>query len=273
MSMHVSKGDRTFTKDKDSYGVVTRSTMFGVSTNSSVIQLDDGTFRAYIGDTLKEQIVNTTTNKDGNGTEIVLPTDVKSVGPSILASMGIPARNQVALFQKFMVLDKATRRQKMKEWSECISEENCDAFLADFLSILEDDTLYIQTYSAILLDHLDADLRAQMLSDFFAATTADQRVDLINEFAGIKKSKKKTETFLQKIYSMLLDDDTYWAMQMKVFGKNVFKEPDLSNKIIAYMADTSQDSRRAYYLKIWRKNHIYNTSRAVRWVKYFLRRY
>jgi len=272
--MHVTTGDRTFSKDKDEYGDVERVTMFKcTATNSSVIKLDDGTFRAYLGTTLKNEVVNKTTGKDGNGADVVLPTDVKTVGPQILSNMGIPAKKQAALFQKFMVLDKATRRQKMQEWSECILEESCNAFLNDFLTLLEDDTLYIHTYAEILLNHLDDALRQQMLTDLMSTTTVDDRIDLINEFTAVKNDKKGTESFLQKIYKMLLDDDTYWAMQMKLFGAKVFKEPDLSNKIVAYMADTSQDASRAYYINIWRRNHVYNSRNAHRWPQYFLRRY
>ena len=272
--MHVNNGDRTFTKDNDSFGTVTRTTLFGgVSTNSSIILMDDGRYSLYVGDKLQEQVVNKDSGKDGKGNLFEIPTDVKKEGPSVLASLGIPQDNLVALFEKFMVLEKSVRRQKMKEWKECTTDENCNAFLAEFLSLLEDDNLYVSTYADILLKHLDDDLRSKMKIDFFNGTTPQERVTLINEFASVKNNKRKTEEFLQKIYKMLIDDETYWAMQLKIYGKGIYKEPDLSNKIVSYMQNESK-SRMEHFIGQWRRRRIYNNSRtAVRWVKYFLRRY
>jgi len=271
--MHVTDGDRTFTKDKDSFGTVSRTTLFGcVKTKSSVLEMDDGTYTLYVGENLKEQVVNKTTGKDGKGVSIELPTDVKKEGPTILGSLGIPQANIVALFEKFMVLDKATRRQKMNEW-ENTTDENRDIFLSEFLSLLEDDHLYVKTYADILLNHLDDDLRQKMKVDFFNMTTSEERVALINQFASVKRNKKKTEIFLQGLYEMLLDDDTYWAMQLKLYGREVYKEPTLSNKIVGYMAN-EKESRKNYFIVQWRKRRIYNNKRAYkRWIKSFLKKY
>jgi len=68
--VHVDKGDRTFIKDDDSFADVTRTRIFGKESSGVVVLMDDGSYKAYLGNSLN-QVVNTETKKDADGTDVL----------------------------------------------------------------------------------------------------------------------------------------------------------------------------------------------------------
>jgi len=202
--MHVDKGERTFIKDDDSFADVMRTRIFGKESSGVVVQMDDGSYKAFIGNSVN-QVVNTETQKDANGTDFEIPMDVKKHGPAILSAIGLDAENQRA------------------------------TFLSEILGLLDDDTLFIQTQASKLLSHFDDTTRGQMLTKLNSITTSEQRKQLILKYTSVKYNKKSVERFMQELYKLLLEDDEYLVMQMKVHGTKFIKEPELSRKILAFM--------------------------------------
>ena len=270
--MHVSKGDRTFIKDDDSFSDVTRTRIFGKESSGVVVLMDDGSYKAYLGTSLN-QVVNTETKKDADGTDVELPMDVKKNGPAILSGIGLDDENQKALFQKFMVLPKDLRRAKMEEWKESegdsVKESN---FLSEILGLLDDDTLFIQTQASKLLSHFDDTTREQMLTKLNSITTSEQRKQLILKYTSVKYNKKNVERFMQELYKLLLEDDEYLVMQMKVHGIKLINEPELSRKILAFM-EHRDEAYRQRIVNIWRARSYFISKTGPRWIRNLLKRY
>ena len=270
--MHVDKGERTFIKDDDSFADVMRIRIFGKESSGVVVQMDDGSYKAFIGNSVN-QVVNTETQKDANGTDFEIPMDVKKHGPSILSSIGLDAENQRALFQKFMVLPKDVRRAKMKEWKESEGDSTKESnFLSEILGLLDDDTLFIQTQASKLLSHFDDTTKEQMLTKLNSITTSEQRRQLILNYTSVKYNKKNVERFMQELYKLLLEDDEYLVMQFKVHGIKLIKEPELSRKILAFM-EHRDEAYRQTIVTTWRSRSYFISNTGPKWIRNLLRRY
>ena len=270
--MHVDKGDRTFIKDDDSFSDVKRTRIFGKESSGVVVQMDDGSYKAFIGNSVN-QVVNTETQKDADGTEFEIPMDVRKNGPSILSNIGLDDENQKALFQKFMVLPKDIRRAKMEEWKESEGDSTKESnFLSEILGLLDDDTLFIQTQASKLLSHFDDTTREQMLTKLNSVTTSEQRRQLILKYTAVKYNKKSVERFMQELYKLLLDDDEYLVMQMKVHGIKLVKEPELSRKILSFM-EHRDEAYRQRIVEIWRARSYFISNTGPKWIRNLLRRY
>ena len=272
MPTHVSIGDRTFLKNHDEFADVQRESFLGFQ-KSVVVLCDDGTVAAYCGDDASEQVVDIVTGKDGKGVVVEVPTDVKILGPAILTEVGIEPLEQKALFQKFMVMSKEDRRAKMAAWISAKDDPaNKATFLSELLSLLDDDSPFIQKQSEKLLNHLDQTQRDTMLIQLNSITTHDQRRDLILEYTEIRNDKYKTEQFVQKLYLMLLDNDTYLRMEFKRFGSKYFKNnmAQLDSKLDGFFAGRSQ-AYRDNVVTVWRQHHMYNSRRGPSYVRNQLR--
>ena len=270
--MHVDKGDRTFIKDDDSFSDVKRTRIFGKESAGIVVQMDDGSYKVFIGKSLN-QVVNTETQKDADGADFEIPIDVKKHGPTILSDMGLDNENQRALFQKFMVLPKDVRRNKMEEWKESEGDATKESnFLNEILGLLDDDTLFIQTQASKLLSHFDDTTRGKMLTKLNSITTSEQRKQLILKYTAVKYNKKNVEKFMQELYKLLLDDDEYLVMQMKVHGIKLVKEPELSRKILAFM-EHRNEAYKQEIVNIWRKRSYFISRNGPKWIKNLLKIY
>jgi len=267
--MHITTGDRVFLTDSESYGDVTREGFLGLTSAASML-CDDGLVRAFTGTTLAETIVNTTTGKNGKGVNHTMPTDVKKVGPEILGALGLDDDTQIAYFQKFMVLPKATRHARIEEWIAAKDDTTTrSTFLTSLIGEIEGDDLFIRTQSVSLLGHLDEETRVEILTKLYSLTTADSRKALIINYTKNKSDKFKTEEFVQGIYQMTLDDSEYMRIQMKKFGK-IGRISNLDDKIDRFLVDRSSSIER--FARIWRARKYYRKSGA-RYTQILLRRY
>ena len=272
MPTHVSTGDRTFLKNHDEFADVQRESFLGLK-KSVVVLCDDGTVAAYCGDEASEQVVDIVTGKDGKGADVEVPTDVKVVGPAILTEVGIEPLEQRALFQKFMVMSKTERREKMAAWKAAKDDPATKAtFLTQLLGLLEDDSPFILKQSEKLLSHVDPTQRGAMLIQLNSITTNDQRRDLIIEYTEIRNDKSKTEEFVQKLYLILLDNDSYLRMEFKRFASKYFKKnmAELDSKLDGFFAGRSQ-AYRDNCVNVWRKHHMYNSRRGPSYARNQLR--
>lgn len=268
--MHVSNSDRIFLTDTDSHADVTREGFLGI-TNSVMMACDDGTMRAYCGNDLKSNVVNTSTGLNGDGSAVVIPMDVKTDGPAILTQFGLDPLDQVALFQKFMVLPKALRRQKMTEWQANISDETTRAtFLTEFVDLLGDDDLFIKTQADKLLRHIDETIRGEMLVKFYQLTDAETRRNLIVQFTVSKNDKFKTEEFLQSIYAMTMTSDQYLRMELILAVGNLLDRG--TERVDAFMAARSEASR-GFVAATWKKRKYYRGTTGPRYAVRLLKRY
>ena len=275
-AMHVATGDRIFLVNTDSHAEVLREGILGF-TAAVGTECDDNIIRLYCGDAL-EQVVNSTTGKNSVGLDIGVPVDVRTIGPTVLTTLGISEDDQTALFQKFMVLPKATRRTQISAWEVAKDDPTLKAaFLADLLSLLEDDDLFIRTQAGYLLGHLEQSVRDAMLAKLYELTDATSRRALIVDYTLHKKNKNETENFLQGMYLMTLDDFTYMRMELAratVFrGNRVHVTGNVSVRIEAFLADKTE-AQMATYAGIWRKRHYYRGRRtASRYASILLARY
>jgi len=265
--MHVTTGDRVFLAESESYGDVTREGVLGLSSAASML-CDDGFVRAFTGTNFSETIVNTTTGKNGKGLSHTIPTDVKQVGPEILGALGLDEDTQIAYFQKFMVLPKATRHAHIEEWV-AVKDDTAtrSTFLASLIGELEGDDLFIRTQAASLLGHLDEETRLEILTKLYSLTTSESRKALIINYTKNKSDKYKTEEFVQGIYQMTLDDSEYMRIQMKKYG-SIARISNLADKIDQFLIDksSSMDS----IARTWRSRKYYRRSGA-RYIQVLLR--
>ncbi len=267
--MHVSSGDRTFLKDTDSHAEVVKSSFLGFS-SSVVMECDDGIMRAYCGEELSDNVVNTSTGKDGKGVDYDVPVDVRTIGPTVLSSLGVDTDNQTAIFQKFMVLSKEVRREKIALWNENKEDDTQRAaFLSDLMTLLDDDDLFIKTQSASLLSHIDDDTRAGMLTKFYETTTSESRKDMIVQYTASKNDKFKTEEFLQGIYSMTLTDDQYLRIEFTRSGTTRGIDR-LEERIDSFMTQRT-DEYRERIASVWRARKYYRSRSGPRFVWTMLR--
>lgn len=268
--MHVSTGDRTFLKDTDSHAEVVKSGFLGLS-SSVVMECDDGFMRAYCGEDLSEKVVNTSTGKDGKGEAYEVPVDVRTIGPTVLSSLGVDTDSQTAIFQKFMVLPKDVRREKIALWNtEKDDATQRASFLSDLMTLLDDDDLFIKTQSALLLKHIDDDTRAEMLTKFYELTTSESRKDMIVRYTANKNDRFKTEAFLQEMYKMTLSDDQYMRIEFTRSG-TIRKIDRLEERIDNFMTKCTE-AYRAHITSIWRARKYYRSKAGPRFAWSVLRK-
>lgn len=252
---HVTSGDRAYLTDSDSYGEVSRTTFLGLK-NASVITMDDGTVSAFSGENVLEKVVSKASGKNGKGNDIELPVDVKEVGPELLGEIGVSDEDQLSLFEKFMALPKTTRRSKLNEWVLVKDDESQKSeFLSTMVGELVDDEIYIKAQAALVLNHLDDDIRTKMLGVFMETTTDSQRREMILTWHNVKSDKKNKDTFLQTIYALTMTDDEYINVEyMKILderGLAVEKQESIMKNYFENMSDTAKE----YQVTMWRKNH------------------
>jgi len=275
-TMHVAKGDRIFLTNTDSHAEVLREGILGISSSVGT-ECDDNIIRLYCGAEM-EQVVNSTTGKNSVGLDIEVPVDVRTIGPAVLTSLGITEDQQTSLFQKFMVLPKATRRAQISAWSAAKDDDTLKAaFLSDLLTLLDDDDLFIRTQSDYLLGHLPEDVRVAMLTKLYQITDGDSRREMIVTYTQNKKNKHKTEEFLQGMYAMTMDSTMYLRMELTraaVFrGNRVHITGDKASRIEAFLAAKSEE-KLDNYSAIWRKRKYYRSTRtAARYANILLKNY
>lgn len=268
---HVSEGARTYLPGTDKYGNVVRTTVLG--TPAIVVECDDGSMKAFCGDGVNEEVYDKETGKNGKGATLELPTDVAVIGPDVLASVGLDAQNQMALFQKFMVLEPTLRREKAKYWEEHKDDaEKMAEFLPELMELLGADTLYIETQAGKVLGHLDNDTRAKMMTDFMNVTTEDDRMAMIIRYTAVSKDKIQKEEFLQDMYKLVLDNGTYITMEFQKSLCRHVSEETISSLTESFLSK-NDDSLINDIVETWRSFKYYTSSRGHTFAWNVLRQY
>ena len=210
---HVSSGDRAYLVDSDSYGDVNRTTFLGIP--GVVLSTDDGNTSAFCGESAKTTVVNKTTGKNGNGSSVTIPTDVKSEGVAVLAAMNISPENQKLMFVKFMgMFSKLERRAYMDEWVTVKDDDvQKTIFLNKLVTDLDDDEVFIQTEGKKALLGIDPEVQKKMFTQFLTTVDKSTREQYILQWMIVKNDVKKKEEFLQGMYELLMDDDDYILME------------------------------------------------------------
>lgn len=212
--LHVRPGDRAYLPGPKTFGDVTRDSILGLK-KGFVVKADDGKLRAFCGDVVKS-VVSKSSGQDGNGTAVPLPTDVKLVGPSVLAKFGVEETDQAVLFSKFNALDPALRVQKSALFEDYKDDEKAlGEFVTELLDILQPDDLYIATHAQHVLAGVPDDLRATMMANLTTKTDGDTRKSLIVHYNSIQNDTIKVEDFRQQLFALLLDNPTYARFEMK----------------------------------------------------------
>ena len=272
MSSHVSKGSRVFLTSHKLFGEVVKTSSLG--TSAVVVQCDDGIIRMVCGDDVVEDVVDKDTQKNGRGTLTAVPTDVRTVGPQVLASIGVDETTTAALFQKFMVLEESVRLEKAAYWEANKDDpEAMSTFLSELLTLLGEDTRFIQVKSARLLRHLDEEVRTAMMTSMMAKTSQEERKDLIMQYTAIQNDKRKVEEFLQGMYELLLDNQTYIKMEFKrALSNSRVYDKDPEPMIEAFLANSSGEELEKLVTD-WRKQKYYRSTKGGTYALSFLRKY
>ena len=270
---HVQDGDRVYLNDNNQYGDVERKGFLGLK-KSVILSCDDGTRKAYCGQPAVQNVINKGTGENGIGETVSLPTDVKEVGPSILSGLGIAAEDQVAFFQKFMVLDPAVRQEKIQYWVDNNSDAGKIAtFYSELLTLLESDDLYVQTQAAGLLRHLDEETKQHMSTALFSTTTSAERRDLILQFTQAKVSRSKTQEFLQAMYKRFMNDSVYLKMEFKkAIAKLHIFDPQASQMIDSFITDTPE-STISDIVRDWRDKKLYKSEVGPTYAHRYIKAY
>lgn len=271
-SPHVTTGTRIYVPSIKTYGDVVRTSILG--TEAIVIQCDDGSMKAFCGEAMVSDVVNKSTGKNGKGEDVVVPTDVKVIGPAVLESIGLDETTRTALFQKFMVLDTDLRLEKATYWEANKDDEAAmSKFLPELMTVLGEDTLYIQTQANKLLAHLGADVRAGMLTKFMESTTEEERKVLIIEYTSKRSDKIKTEEFLQNMYELLLNNTEYITMEFKeALALNKIYEPESTELVATYLENTSESTLESVVNR-WRTLKYYRSNKGRNYAHNQVRKY
>ena len=269
---HVSKGSRVYLVSRKLFGVVVKTTSLG--TDAIVVECDDGILRMVCGDDVVDDVVDKNTKKDGRGILKDVPTDVRIIGPQVLASIGVDEATTAALFQKFMVLEESVRLEKAAYWEA--NKDNAEAmstFLPGLMTLLGEDTQFIQVKSAKLLRHLDQEVRTAMLTSMMTKTSAEEREDMIMQYTVIQNDKREVETFLQGMYELLLDNITYIKMEFKraLANRRIYEEESVP-MIAAFMADSSEEELETL-VATWRKQKYYRSNQGGSYAYSFVKKY
>lgn len=265
--------NRTFIKENYQFGEIQRTNVLGLSGSMALLK-DDGLIELFAGKRQKEVIVDIETGKDGNGNDYAVPEDVRNFGTPVLNSIGITNVNdQEALFQKYAVLSETDRMEKLKIWEQNSEDEtNRNIFLDNLLTLLADDHLYLSTQSDLWISYVREDIRSQMMTNFFASTNEEQRKDFIVQFTAVKNDRRKREEFLQLLFQMLLDDDTYIQIELEKYAKKYYVNPTLSDKIESFFSNTTIQQRKDI-VNYWRFHKLFISKKGPLFAKKQLDKY
>lgn len=275
-TLHVSTGDRTYLPGKDVFADVTRDHVLGLG-KGCVVRSDDGRLRAFCGGNAST-VVAKGSGLDGDGNAVAVPTDVKAVGPGILTQFGVTASDQVALFQKFIVLEPAVRNEKAALWEEHQYDEAAlSTFIPEVIGILQSDDAYIAAQANKILGHVSAQVRGTMLSTLMQVTDQDTRKGLIVNYTLIQNDKTRVEAFMQSVYLLVLDNDTYMAIEMRraLLTLKGMDSEQADTRIAAFVENTTQDIRNEF-VAAWRSLRYYTKASrkaGVRKVLHLLAKY
>lgn len=269
-SSHVTNGSRVFLPSLKLFGEVIKTSALG--TVAVVVECDDGVLRLVCGDAVYKDVVDKGTSKDGEGNTVSVPTDVKTIGPQVLESMGVDEATRAALFQKFMVLDEDVRLEKAAYWEANKDDSQAmESFLPELVSLLGEDTRFIQAKSAKLLRHLDPEVRELMLTNMMSTTTEEERKEMILEYTALQNDKRKILNFLQNMYELLLDDKTYIQNEFKVALSRRRGSFD-PEKSAAFFAELSEADMTAIVSE-WRQKKYYSSKHAKRHALNLMQKY
>lgn len=258
--VHVSKGARVFVTTYKMFGDVTKVGTLG--TEAVVVECDDGSFHVICGENVKDEIVDKSTSKNGRGTDVQLPTDVRVIGHQVLESFGVDDEDtRAALFQKFMVLDEAVRLEKATYWEANKDDQaKMATFLSELLTLLKEDTAFIQAKSAKLLKHLSQDTRTIMLTNMMASTTEEERRAMIMEYTSIQNDRRKVGEFLQGMYELLLDNKSYIMSEFRTaLVRKKILEQESTPMIAAFLAKLSE-AQQEEIVNDWRRMKLYRST-------------
>lgn len=265
-ALHVSKGSRVFLASAKMYGEVTKVGALG--TSAVVVQCDDGNMKVVCGENVFDDVVDKSTSKNGRGTVLTIPTDVKVIGPQVLEAFGVDEATRATLFQKFMVLEETVRNEKASYW-----EQNKDdpskmaAFLPELLALLNDDTAFIQAKSAKLLRHLDDETRHTMLTNMMSSTAPEERKAMIMEYTVIQNDRVKVTEFLQNMYELLLDNKTYIKMEFKkaLAKKGIYEEESVP--LTERFLNSCPEKQLSDIVAEWRKMKYYRSTNGFTYAR------
>ena len=261
---HVSKGTRVYLTSAKMFGEVVKTSMLG--TDAVVVECDNGSLKVACGEKLLDEVVDLSSSKDGRGFVKALPVDIKMVGPKVLESFGVNEQTRAALFQKFLVLEESVQLEKATYWKDNKDDPVAMSnFLPELMTLLGEDTLFIQKKSAKLLNHLDEDTKSIMLTNMMTSTTEEERKTMIMEYTSIQNDKKKVLEFLQDLYELLLDNKTYIRMEFKksLAQKRIF-EIKSSPMIETFLVNAS-GSQLEDVVRKWRKRKYYRSKKGGRY--------
>lgn len=250
-NLHVSVGNRTYLPEQGLFADVTRDHVLGLQ-KGCVVKSDDGKLRAFCGERVSSVV-------SSSGVNAAVPTDVKAIGPQILSSFGVNAVDQVALFQKFIVLEKSVRDEKAAFWElHQYDDVAMSTFIPEVIGILQSDDLYIQHQADKMLAALTTEVRQSMLQKMMQVTDEETRKGLIVRYTMIRNDRVQVEDFLQSIYSLLLDNDTYLQLEMRralltLKGTNL----DEANSRIDSFLESSTELTRNEFVAHWRSMKYY----------------
>lgn len=211
--IHVHTGDRAYLPGSSTFGDVTRDSVLGLK-KGCIVKGDDGKLRALCGD-MVTSVVNKVSGQDGNGTHVPLPTDLKVVGPQVLAKFGVGETEQSVLFSKFNALDPAVRQQKSALFEQHKDDDNkLGDFVTEIMDILKTDDLYIETHTEHVLSGVPDDIRATMMVNLSTATDSDARKNLMVQYHTVQNDRIQVEDFRQHLLSTLLDSTTYARLEI-----------------------------------------------------------
>lgn len=249
---HITRGDRVYIVDSDSYGDVNRTTFLGKQ--GSVLVADDGTLGGFTSTETNEKIVNQTTGKNGLGVAIETPMDVKNEGVSILDAMNITSEQQSLMFSKFMAMfNKEERRAYVKDWKEKESDPvQRTLFLNNLVEDLDDDEVFITNEGTKALVDIEPEIQKKMFTKFLTTVDKKTREAYILEWVVSKNDKEKKDDFLQKMYELLMDDEDYIKME----GRKALSTIKMSYReqltVFSRFLRVSTGQQREDYVKEWR---------------------
>lgn len=265
-------GSRVYLSSLKMFGDVVKTRSLG--TTAVVVQCDDGVLRVVCGKSVHQDVVDKSTSKNGNGDTVQLPADVRLIGPQILANFGVDEQKTPALFQKFMVLNDDVRLNKANYWeANKDDEDKMSDFLNDLLSILGEDTRFVQQKSANLLRKVDQDVRDTMLTTLMTSTTSTEREAMIMQYTLVQNDKVKAGEFLEQMFEVLLDNQDYIKAEFKralsrkrIYGKE-------STAMIAGLLANTTEEEQTEIVRVWREKKYYRSKSSGNHAYSVIKRY
>lgn len=258
--IHVHAGDRAYLPEADTFADVTRDHILGLK-KGCVVRSDDGKLRAFCGET-STTVVEKKSGKDGTGTTIALPTDVKVIGPGVLSRFGVSEIEQVTLFSKFIVLDSAMRNEKAAFWeAHQYDDEALGTFIPELLTILQSDDLYIATHAEKVFAHVHPDARQIMQANMMSNTDIDTRKGLIVRFTLIQNDRVQVEEFTQALFDLLLDNVTYTRIEMTrcLLTIRGMQQADADSRVAEFLESAPEETINNF-VDVWRSMKYYTKS-------------